>query len=119
MEKEKRECMSTAWRGKISVTTCSPPRVLENMMISDSVVRDVIFSVEINVTEGGMNACRDSQKVHRDSICGVEDGDVGTGPPGEGFSEADFWEHKGLTCFSHEADSSMCILSQENYSYLF
>lgn len=45
--------------------------------------------------------------MHRDSIYGVEDGDVRTGPSSEGFSEADFWKQKGLT---HEADSSMCIL---------
>ena len=88
-------------------------------MVIDSMDKDVIFPIGINVAEGGINACRDFQKVHRDSIYGVEDGDVGTGQSSEDFSEADFWEQKGLTCFSHEADSSMCIVSQENYSYLF
>lgn len=37
------ECISTAWRGKINIMTCSPPRVLENVMVSDSMDRDIFF----------------------------------------------------------------------------
>lgn len=63
--------------GNISVMTCLPLRVLGNIVISDAVGKDVIFPIGINVTEGGMNAGRDLKEVHRDSICGVEDGDNG------------------------------------------
>lgn len=105
--------------GEISVMTRSPPRVLENMVVSDSVDSDVVFPIGINVADGGMNACRHLQKVYGDNIYGVEDGDTGTRPLSEGFSEADFWDQKGLTCFCHEPDSSMCILLQENSSYPF
>lgn len=42
---KKGECMSTARRGNISVMTCLSPRVLENVMVSDSKDRDVIFPI--------------------------------------------------------------------------
>lgn len=64
-------------RGKISVMTCSPFRVLENIVVTDAMGKDVIFPIGINITEGGMNACRDLQEVHRDSIYGMEDGENG------------------------------------------
>jgi len=119
LQMQKGENMSTAWRGKISVMTCSPLKVLENVMASDSIDRDVAFPKGIHPTEGEMNAWGDLQKVHGESIYGVEDGDGGTGPLSEGFSQADFWEWEGLPCFSHEADSSECTFLQEISSYLF
>lgn len=65
--------------------------VLEKVMVSDLVDRDVIFAMGINVTGGGGYECTQGlKKVHRDSIYGVEDGDVGTRLSSEGFSVADF-----------------------------
>jgi len=56
LQMQKGENMSTAWRGKISVMTCSPLKVLENVMASDSIDRDVAFPKGIHPTEGEMNA---------------------------------------------------------------
>lgn len=63
--------------------------VLEKVTVSDSVDRDVIFAMGINVT-GGDECTQGLKKVHRDSIYGVEDGVVVTRLLSEGFSAADF-----------------------------
>lgn len=54
--KEENECPKHG--GKISVLTCLPLRVLENIVVSDAMGKDVIFPIGINITEGGMNAGR-------------------------------------------------------------
>lgn len=79
--------------GKTSARTCSPLRVLGNIVVSDAMGKDVIIPIGIIITEAGMKARRDLQEVYRVSMVRRME-TMGMDPSNKGFQRLTFRNRK-------------------------